>query len=79
MSTDASHVNKLFFKEVVHLYSLPSTTVSDSDVTFVSSFWKTLWKLFGTSLKYSSACHPQIDRQKEVVHNLCDLLRCLVG
>ena len=43
-------------------------------------FWKTLWKLFGTTLKYSSTFCPQTNGQTEVVnHSLGDLLRCLVG
>ena len=79
-STDASHMAKLFFKEIVRLHGLPTTIVSDRDVKLVSYFWKTLWNLFGTTLKYSSAFHPQTDGQTEVVNrSLGDLLRCLVG
>ena len=75
-TNDASHVAKL----IVKLYGLPSTNVSNRDVKFVSYFWKTLWKLFGTTLKFSSAFHPQTDGQTEVVNrSLGDMLRCLVG
>ena len=50
------------------------------DVKFVSYFWKTLWKLFGTTLKFSSAFHPQTDSQTKVVNcSLGDMLRYLVG
>ena len=59
-----------FFREVVKLHGLPSTIVSD---------WKNLWKLFSTTLKFSSAIHPQTDSQTEVVNcTLGDMLRCLV-
>ena len=78
-TNDASHVAKLFFREVVKLHSLPSTIVSYRDVKFVSYFWKTLWKLFGTTLKFSFSFHPHTDEKTEVVNrSLSDMLRCLV-
>ena len=67
-TNDALHVVKLFFREVVKLHALSSTIVSDKDVKFVSYFWKTLWKLFDTTLKFSSAFHPQTNGQIEVVN-----------
>ena len=79
-TNDASHVAKLFFREVVNLHGFPSTIVSNRDVKFVSYFLKTFWKLLGTTLKFSFAFHPQINGQIEVVnHSLGDMLRCLVG
>ena len=79
-TNDASHVAKLLFRKVVKLHGLPSTTVSYRNVKFVYYVWKTLWKLFGTTSKFSYVFHPQTDGQTEVINcSLGDMLRCLVG
>jgi len=79
-TTDASRVAKLYFNEIVKLYGLPQTIVSDRDVIFTCYFWKTLWYMMGTKLKFSTAYHPQTDDQTEVVNrSLGNLLRCLVS
>ena len=79
-TSNASKVANLDFAEIVKLYGLPKTIVSDRDVQFMSYFWKTLWHLLGTKLKFSAAYHPQTDGQTEVVNrSLGNLLRCLVG
>uniref|UniRef100_A0A2N9GGF1 RNA-directed DNA polymerase n=1 Tax=Fagus sylvatica TaxID=28930 RepID=A0A2N9GGF1_FAGSY len=67
-TSDASKIAKLYFDEIVKLYGLPKTIVFDRDVRFMSYFWKTLWHLVGTKLKFSTAFHPQTDGQTEVVN-----------
>jgi hypothetical protein len=59
-TTDASKVAKLYFDDIVKLYGLPQTIVSDRDVRFTSYFWKTLWHMVGTKLKFSTAYHPKL-------------------
>ncbi|KAI9180478.1 hypothetical protein LWI28_005219 [Acer negundo] len=79
-TVDASLVARLFFREIVRLHGLPVTIVFDRDVHFMSYFWKTLWILFGSTLKFSYVFHPQTDGQTEVVNrSLGNLLRCVVG
>ena len=48
----------IFFDEIVKLYGLPKSIVSNRDVKFMSYFWKTLWHMMGTKLKFSTAYHP---------------------
>ena len=59
--SNASKIAKLYFDEIVKLYGLPKTILSNRDVRFMSYFWKTLWHLVGTKLKFFMAFHPQTD------------------
>ena len=67
-TTDAVQVAMLFFREIYRLHGLPMSIVSDRDSRFLGHFWRSLWKLLGTTLDMSSAYHPQSDGQTEVVN-----------
>ncbi|XP_021766991.1 uncharacterized protein LOC110731437 [Chenopodium quinoa] len=77
---DATMVAKLYFDGVVRFHGIPRTIVSDRDTKFQSHFWKSLWRLMGTKLLFSTSHHPQTDGQTEVVNRvLGSLLRTLVS
>jgi hypothetical protein len=61
---------KLFFERVWVHFGIPQTIVSDRDSRFLITFWSSLWSLLDTKLTKSTAFHPQIDGQTEVVNQM---------
>ena len=58
----------LFFNHVWIHFGLPTSIISDRDSRFLGKFWTSLWERMDTRLKRSTAFHPQIDGQIEVVN-----------
>jgi hypothetical protein len=58
-------IAQLFLDNIVKLYGLPRSIVTDRDTIFVSNFWKQLFKLYQVNLSLSTTYHPkQMDRPR---------------
>ncbi|GFZ18552.1 hypothetical protein Acr_27g0002910 [Actinidia rufa] len=69
--TDSINVlGRLYVREIVKLYRVPISIVSDRDPRFVLRFWQSLQAAIGTQLLLSTAFHPQTDGQSK--HTILD-------
>jgi transposase InsO family protein len=67
---------KLYMSRIVCLYRVPKKIVSDKGTQFTLKFWERLHKTLDTQLRFSSAYHPQTNRQTERVNQILeDMLR----
>ena len=67
---------QIFIDNVFQLHSLPKVIISDRDPRFTGKFWRALFDLLGTDLRFSTAFHPQTDGQSErMIQTLENFLR----
>lgn len=71
---DASHVIELYFKEIIHLYWVLKTIVPDQKSNFLSYLWKTIQRILGTKLLFSTTSHSQTDGQTKVANAILTTL-----
>ena len=78
-SITAAETAILYWDHVVKLHGVPMVLYSDRGTQFISNFWKTLWGLTGTRLRYSTAYHPQTQGVVEHMNAVVgQMLRCLI-
>jgi len=76
----ASQLAWLFVKEIVCLYGLPETIISDRDTKFTSQFWRETHRLLGVKLLMSTAFHPQTDGASECsIRTIVQILRSMIS
>ena len=69
----------IFLDENVCLHGIPLSIISDQDTQFTFIFWRLLYKGLGTTVKLSTAFHPQMDGQaKNTIQTLEDMLRACI-
>jgi len=56
-TNDSTNITNLFFREIIQLYGVPMSILSNKDVKFLSYFWIVLWGNLGTKLLFSTTCH----------------------
>ena len=75
----AINIVDIFMKEIFKLHGVPKILISDRDTKFTKKNWKALFKGLGTQLNFSTAYHPQTDRQIERVNQVLEeMLRMYV-
>jgi transposase InsO family protein len=63
---------KLYIDNILKLHGVPKSIVSDRGAQFISKFRRSLHQALKTHLDYSSAYHPQTDRQTERVNQVLE-------
>jgi len=65
MTIDAPGLARLFLVHIVRVHGMPASLITDRDPRFTANYWEAFWSLLGTTLKFSTAYHPQTDGQTE--------------
>ena len=78
--TTAKELSWIYLQEVVKLYGLPASIVSDRDSKFTSVWWKELHRVLGAKLLMSTSFHPQTDGHTERMNrSIGQILRAIIS
>ena len=58
-TTTASEAARLYWQQVVRLHGIPRAIHTEWGAQFVGRWWREIWSLLGTKLRYRTAYHPQ--------------------
>lgn len=72
MKCKAEETTELLLQNVVKLWGIPQSIISDRDLRFTEWFWTSLFTLLGMQLNFSTAFYPYIDGQTERVNSILE-------
>ena len=79
-TTTAGEAARLYWQHVVRLHRVPQAIHTDRGAQFVGRWWREIWTLLGTKLRYGTAYHPQSQGQVERMNAVVSqTLRCLMS
>jgi hypothetical protein len=70
--TTAPTIARVYLDNVFRHKGLSRVIISDRDPRFTSNFWRTLFRLLGTKLTFSTAFHPETGGQTECVNRVVE-------
>ena len=59
ITNSLEQLTEIYVREIVRLHGVPISIISDRDSRFTSSFWKSVHRVMGTNLKFSTTFRPQ--------------------
>ena len=72
----AKEYAQIFIDNVFRLHGFLEVIISDRNPHFTGKFWRSLFDLLGTDLRFSTAFHPQTNGQSErMIQTLENFLR----
>ena len=78
-TTTAGEAARLYWQHVVRLHGVPRAIHTDRGAQFIGRWWREIWTLLGTKLRYGTAYHPQSQGQVERMNAVVSqTLRCLM-
>ncbi|XP_070030813.1 uncharacterized protein [Nicotiana sylvestris] len=78
-SNSSEWLAEIYICEIVILYDVPVSIISDRGMQFTLQFWRAMQRELGTWVELSTTFHPQTDRQSEHTIQIWeDMLRACV-
>ena len=78
-SITGAQTARKYWQFVGKLHGVPGILYSDRGSVFTGQFWKQLWSVLGTQLRFSTAYHPQTQGVIEKMNQLVSqTLRCVI-